>query len=66
MKGPYHLVEGDCAGPYSEKYFETFAELMAYHEANPTPKGSARFASNLERCDYDTNGLTEEEREVAP
>jgi hypothetical protein len=52
---------------YSDEYgpdFETFAEMLVWWAAKGTLKHPGVMVCNVNACDIDHNGLTEEEQEV--
>lgn len=61
---PYHLIAADRCGPFREAYFATFAEVLQARDEWHAELGKSEHAFaafNIDRCDYDTNGLTEDE-----
>jgi hypothetical protein len=67
MKKDYRLEACDMCGPFRSAEFETWEGLLAcakrwLDEQKPGSDWCLE-ASNGERCDYDTNGLTEEQKE---
>lgn len=66
MRAPFYAVNVyDCAGQYRETRCAGFPEALAVHrEERAKFPGKVVLAFNLDRCDVNTDGLTEEEREA--
>lgn len=63
--GKYSVGVYDCAGEYSTTSCTDFAHLLAVVALmRRLYPGKVVQAFNLDRCDYDTNGLTEDERDA--
>lgn len=66
MSEPYQLHEVDLAGnDYSVGQFATFEEALIEYHRRKSPS-LYHYITNLDLADIDFDGLTEEERELAP
>ena len=65
MSARYAVGVYDCAGEFAVETLATFDETvtLAARWRREYP-GKVVCVSNLDRCDYDTNGLTEDERDA--
>ena len=62
----YQVYIADCAGVRDERHFETFGQALAFYQwitDEARRRKDAIGMVNLNRCDYDSDGLTDEERE---
>jgi hypothetical protein len=61
----YSVGVYDCAGEFTTREVDTFEEcLSVVAEFSRLYPDKVVCAANLDRCDYDTDGLTEDEREA--
>ena len=61
----YHVSVNDCAGLFCEQKVDGFEACVALVvEFTRKYPGKVVCPSNLDRCDYDTDGLTEDERDA--
>jgi hypothetical protein len=61
----YSVNVYDCAGEYRSTEVPDFTAALAIYVASRARyPGKVVLVSNLDRCDYDTDGLTEDEREA--
>jgi len=61
----YQVYVADCAGVRIEKNFQSFGDALAFYRWIETEAHRRRDCIgmfNLDRCDYNTDGLTEDER----
>lgn len=65
MRGPYSVGAYDKCGPLAEHAASDFVSLLvvAHNLARSYPDACI-VGANVDRCDVDTNGLTEEESEL--
>lgn len=64
---PYHLQQADRCGVFREEFLDSLeeaAKLAALWRVEYPFPTSMVILTNLDKCDYDSDGLTEEEREM--
>jgi hypothetical protein len=61
----YDVSVNDCAGEYLSRTVAEFSAALALYVAfRAKYPGKVVLVSNLDRCDYNTDGLTEDEQDA--